>query len=61
MYDAAQLIEQIREQALRVGTFTLASGKQASYYLDCRKVVLSAAGAQVDRRGDARDAGRRHA
>ena len=44
MYDAAQLIEQIREQALRVGTFTLASGKQASYYLDCRKVVLQRGG-----------------
>ena len=47
MYDRQQLIELIREQALQFGDFTLASGKQASYYLDCRKVTLDARGAKL--------------
>ena len=47
MYDRHQLIELIREQALQFGQFTLASGKQASYYLDCRKVTLDARGAKL--------------
>ena len=47
MYDRAQLIELIREQALQFGQFTLASGKQARYYLDCRKVTLDARGAKL--------------
>ena len=47
MYDRQQLIELIREQALQFGQFTLASGKQASYYLDCRKVTLDARGAKL--------------
>ena len=47
MYDRQQLIELIRQQALEFGQFTLASGKQASYYLDCRKVTLDARGAQL--------------
>ncbi len=29
----------IKEQALSFGNFTLASGKQASYYLDCKQVT----------------------
>ncbi len=45
MYDRQALIDLIRTQALRFGQFTLASGKTASYYLDCRKVTLDAAGA----------------
>lgn len=47
MYDREALIELIREQALQFGDFTLASGKKASYYLDCRKVTLDALGARL--------------
>lgn len=47
MYDRQQLIELIRERALQFGQFTLASGKQASYYLDCRKVTLDSRGAKL--------------
>ena len=47
MYDRQQLVELIRQQALQFGQFTLASGKQASYYLDCRKVTLDARGAKL--------------
>ena len=47
MYDRQALIELIQEQALEFGDFTLASGKQASYYLDCRKVTLDARGAHL--------------
>ena len=44
-YDKQKLIEIIREHALKFGQFTLASGKQASYYLDCRMVTLHPQGA----------------
>ena len=37
----------IREHALKFGDFTLASGKKASYYLDCRKLTLDSEGANV--------------
>jgi len=47
MYDRQVLQELIREQALQFGDFTLASGKKASFYLDCRKVTLDARGAQL--------------
>lgn len=47
MYDRQALQELIREHALQFGDFTLASGKQASFYLDCRKVTLDARGAQL--------------
>jgi orotate phosphoribosyltransferase len=47
MYDRQQLIKLIGEHALQFGQFTLASGKQASYYLDCRKVTLDARGAKL--------------
>src|SRR5919106_4733930 len=46
-YDRNALIALIREQALRFGDFTLASGKKASFYLDCRKVTLDARGAKL--------------
>ncbi len=39
------LIELMQREALQRGTFTLASGKTASYYLDCRKVTLHPKGA----------------
>jgi orotate phosphoribosyltransferase len=42
MYDRAKLKKLIREHALKFGEFTLASGKTANYYLDCRQVTLRA-------------------
>ncbi|TWU30421.1 orotate phosphoribosyltransferase [Bythopirellula polymerisocia] len=47
MYDRQALVELIRQQALKFGDFTLASGKQASYYLDCRQVTLDSQGAKL--------------
>jgi orotate phosphoribosyltransferase len=44
-YSKQKLIEVVREHALRFGQFTLASGKTASYYLDCRQVTLHPEGA----------------
>ncbi|MEX0866986.1 MAG: orotate phosphoribosyltransferase [Pirellulales bacterium] len=44
-YDKAALIELVRERALQFGDFTLASGKQAKYYLDCRQLTLDSRGA----------------
>lgn len=45
MYDRNALIDLVTQSALQFGNFTLASGKQASYYLDCRQVTLDARGA----------------
>lgn len=45
MYDKEKLMELVREKSLEFGDFTLASGKKASYYLDCRKLTLDSAGA----------------
>jgi orotate phosphoribosyltransferase len=47
MYDRQALIALIRETALQFGEFTLASGKKANFYLDCRKVTLDARGARL--------------
>jgi orotate phosphoribosyltransferase len=47
MYDRDALIDLIRAKALAFGDFTLASGKKASFYLDCRKVTLDSRGAQL--------------
>ncbi len=47
MYDRDSLQRLIREKALRFGDFTLASGKQAKYYLDCREVTLDSQGARL--------------
>ena len=46
-YDRDALIQLIKKQALQFGDFTLASGKRASFYLDCRKVTLDARGANL--------------
>jgi orotate phosphoribosyltransferase len=35
----------IRQKSLRVGEFTLSSGKKSSYYLDCRMTTLDPRGA----------------
>ncbi|MGL4512285.1 MAG: orotate phosphoribosyltransferase [Lacipirellulaceae bacterium] len=47
MYDRDALADLLRAKALAFGDFTLASGKKASYYLDCRKVTLDALGAKL--------------
>jgi len=44
-YDRNALISLVREHALQFGDFTLASGKKASYYLDCRTITLHPQGA----------------
>lgn len=46
-YDRQQLLELVKRDALRFGDFTLASGQKSSFYLDCRKVTLSSAGAAL--------------
>ena len=47
MFDRDALADLIRNRALQFGDFTLASGKKASYYLDCRQVTLDARGARL--------------
>lgn len=47
MYDQSALIQLIRQQALKTGKFILASGKEATYYLDCRQVTLHPQGANL--------------
>ena len=47
MYDRTALAQLIRDKAIQFGEFTLASGKQASFYLDCRQVTLDAQGARL--------------
>jgi orotate phosphoribosyltransferase len=44
-FELDRLIELIRKHALAFGDFTLASGKKASFYLDCRKLTLHPEGA----------------
>src|SRR5947209_19601292 len=40
-----QLRDIIRQKSLRIGDFTLSSGKKSSYYLDCRMTTLDPRGA----------------
>src|SRR5262245_40286352 len=40
-----QLRDIIRKKSLRMGDFTLSSGKKSSYYLDCRMTTLDPQGA----------------
>jgi len=47
MYDRNALIGLIKEKGLEFGDFTLASGKKASFYLDCRRVTLDSRGATL--------------
>ena len=44
-YDRRRLIELLQRDALKRGTFTLASGRTSHYYVDGRKLTLSAEGA----------------
>src|SRR3954447_1618345 len=46
-YDRDRLIALLKRDALRTGSFTLASGRQSHYYVDGRKVTLSAEGAAL--------------
>jgi orotate phosphoribosyltransferase len=45
IYDRQRLQELVKQLALRFGDFTLASGKKASFYLDCRQLTLHPQGA----------------
>ncbi|MCE5303155.1 MAG: orotate phosphoribosyltransferase [Planctomycetaceae bacterium] len=47
MYDKQALMELMRQKALKFGHFTLASGKQATYYLDGKQVTLDPTGARL--------------
>lgn len=47
MYNQSRLAELIRSDALKFGDFTLASGKKATYYLDCRKLTLDGEAANL--------------
>ncbi len=47
LYDREHLVELVRKHALKFGDFTLASGKKASFYLDCRKLTLDGESANV--------------
>ena len=46
-YDKEALVSLVREKGLEFGDFTLASGKKASFYLDCRRVTLDSLGANL--------------
>jgi len=46
-YDREQLIALLQRDALKRGNFTLASGRTSHYYVDGRKVTLSAEGAML--------------
>ncbi len=46
-YERERLIELLQRDALRHGTFTLASGRTSHYYVDGRKLTLSAEGAAL--------------
>ena len=47
MYDREALKQLVRDKALKFGEFTLASGKKATYYLDCRQITLDSRGARL--------------
>jgi len=46
-FDRERLIALLQRDALRTGSFTLASGRTSHYYVDGRTVTLSAEGASV--------------
>jgi orotate phosphoribosyltransferase len=46
-YDRQRLIDVLRRDALKHGTFKLASGRMSHYYVDGRKVTLSSEGAAL--------------
>jgi len=46
-YRKQDLVDLLSAEALKRGEFTLASGKKASYYLDCRRITLHPRGANL--------------
>ena len=44
-FDRGRLVALLKRDALKTGTFTLASGRTSHYYVDGRKVTLSSEGA----------------
>jgi orotate phosphoribosyltransferase len=46
-YDHGRLVELLKRDALRLGDFTLASGKRSHFYVDGRLITLSAEGAEL--------------
>jgi orotate phosphoribosyltransferase len=46
-YDREKLIEILKRDALRLGKFTLSSGRRSHYYVDGRKITLSSEGAAL--------------
>jgi orotate phosphoribosyltransferase len=49
--DRAELVRFLQRDALKLGRFTLSSGKTSHYYVDGRLVTLSASGAEAVARG----------
>lgn len=47
MYDRARLMTLFLERALKFGSFTLASGKQSTYYLDGKQISLHSEGLRL--------------
>ena len=47
MHSKPALVSLVREKALQLGQFKLASGKMSNYYLDCRKITLDSRGANL--------------
>ncbi len=39
-----ELLELLRERSFKQGTFTLASGRQSDFFIDCKQTVLTARG-----------------
>jgi len=42
-----ELKKLLREKAVKIGEFTLSSGKKSNFYIDCRKVTLHPQGAKL--------------
>lgn len=42
--DAALQLKQLLVRSVRLGSFTLSSGKQSDFYVDCKPILLDAAG-----------------
>ena len=42
-----QLKQLLKDRAVKIGEFTLSSGKKSNFYLDCRKVTLHPTGARL--------------
>jgi len=42
-----QLVDLIKERSLKLGSFTLSSGRKSPYYIDARRTTMSARGLQL--------------